>query len=73
MRKHEQEEIHRVQQLKGGGNWVVSNRPDGVVWVTDSLRLLKGVGKKTAKVIENELNVKTVGEFKQWHTPENVK
>eukprot|EP00957_Ditylum_brightwellii_P097059 7391343-Ditylum_brightwellii.AAC.1 len=25
IRKHEQEEVHRMQQLKGEGGWVVSN------------------------------------------------
>eukprot|EP00957_Ditylum_brightwellii_P122221 9320489-Ditylum_brightwellii.AAC.1 len=65
--------MHRVQQLKGGGSWVVNNRLAGAVWDTDSLRLLKGVEKKTAKVLEKELNVKTVSKFKQWHTPKNVK
>eukprot|EP00957_Ditylum_brightwellii_P171864 13083692-Ditylum_brightwellii.AAC.1 len=66
--------MHRVQQLKEGrGDCVVCNHSNGAVWDTNDIGLLKGVGKKTNEVLANILNFKTIGEFKEWCTPENAK
>jgi hypothetical protein len=44
------EEIERVRKLQGiGGGWIESSRIDGQLRESESITLVKGVGKKTAE------------------------
>ena len=66
-------EFQRVRALKGrSGFWVQSNRdPNILYYQNDPVNKIKGIGKKTAEVLE-QVGVKTVGDLSQFESPTEI-
>eukprot|EP00957_Ditylum_brightwellii_P069988 5315691-Ditylum_brightwellii.AAC.1 len=65
MHKYERDEFYSAQQNKEGrGGLVTSNCENGFIYYTDDVGFLKGVGKKTKKMLASILSIENIDDFK---------
>ena len=66
-------EFQRVKALNGrNGYWVSSSRDDTIPYYNDDpVSLLKGVGKKTAQLLQ-EMGLRTIGQLKEIDNPSRI-
>ena len=67
-------EFQRIKSLKGtNGYWYESSRDPAILYYqNDPIKMLKGVGKKTAEMLES-IGIKTVGDLKAIQSPTDIK